>query len=86
MTVNNIFSTLENVAKLIDGREGKERSIKESFDKKVGINKEQHDEVVSLTRTYEDAEDSVKQYDKEIKQCSESLKKLDTSIQKLEET
>lgn len=85
MTVNNIFSTLENVAKLIDGREGKERSIKESFDKKVGINKEQHDEVVSLTRTYEDAEDSVKQYDKEIKQCSESLKKLDTSIQKLEE-
>lgn len=85
MTVNNIFSTLENVAKIIDGREGKERSIKESFDKKVGINKEQHDEVVSLTRTYEDAEDSVKQYDKEIEQCTQSLKKLDSSIQKLEE-
>ena len=85
MTVNNIFSTLENVAKIIDGREGKERSIKESFDKKVGINKEQHDEVVSLTRTYEDAEDSVKQYDREIEQCTQSLKKLDSSIQKLEE-
>lgn len=85
MTVNNIFSTLENVAKLIDGREGKERSIKEQFDKKVGINKEQHDEVVSLTRTYEDAEDSVRQYDKEIEQCTKSLNKLDTSIQKLEE-
>ena len=85
MTVNNIFATLENVAKLIDGREGKEHSIKESFDKSVGINKEQHDEVVSLTRTYEDAEDSVRQYDKEIEQCTESLKKLDSSIQKLEE-
>ena len=85
MTVNNIFSTLENVAKIIDGREGKERSIKESFDKKVGINKEQHDEVVSLTRIYEDAEESVKQYDKEIEQCTQSLKKLDSSIQKLEE-
>lgn len=85
MTVNNIFSTLENVAKIIDGREGKERTIKENFDKKVGINKEQHDEVVSLTRTYEDAEDSVRQYDKEIEQCTQSLKKLDSSIQKLEE-
>ena len=85
MTVNNIFSTLENVAKLIDGREGKERSIKAKFDKNIGINTEQHDEVVSLTRTYEDAEDSVKQYDKEIEQCTESLKKLDSSIQKLEE-
>lgn len=85
MTVNNIFSTLENVAKIIDNREGMERSIKETFDKKVGIKKEQHDEVVSLTRAYEDAEDSIKQYDKEIEQCTESLKKLDASIRKLEE-
>lgn len=85
MTVNSIFSTLENVAKIIDNREGMERSIKETFDKKVGIKEEQHDEVVSLTRTYEDAEDSIKQYDKKIEQCTESLKKLDASIRKWEE-
>ena len=85
MTINSILSTLESTAKIIDGREGKERSIKEDFDKEVGIKQAQHDEIVSLTRAYEDADDSVQGFNDEISKCDENIAQLSRDIKRLDD-
>lgn len=84
-SIGRIESEVRNFASLIDNREGKEQAIKDNFDELIGCTQEQHDEMVSLTRTYVDAGESIKEYDKEIAQCTKNMDKLQESLRKLEE-
>ena len=83
MTLDNIFSQLEGISRKLDNRDGKIESIKSAFDKELGIGKEEHDKVVSLIEQFEESEESMGQYDKEIKATEASLKSLDKAIQDL---
>lgn len=83
MTLDGIFSQLENISKKLDNKEGKIESLKNEFDKKVGIEKEEHDKVVSLIEQLEDSEENMVQYDKEITETTNSLKDLDKAISDL---
>ena len=83
MTLDGIFSQLENISKKLDNKEGKIESFKNEFDKKVGIEKEEHDKVVSLIEQLEDSEENMAQYDKEITETTNSLKDLDKAISDL---
>lgn len=83
MTLDNIFSQLEDISRKLDNRDSKIESIKSAFDKKLGIGKEEHDKVVSLIEQLEDSEESLKQYDTEIKDTKSSLNSLNQAIQDL---
>ena len=82
-TLDGIFSQLESISKKLDNKEGKIESLKNEFDKKVGIQKEEHDKVVSLIEQLEDSEENMAQYDKEITETTNSLKDLDDAISDL---
>ena len=83
MTLDSIFSQLEGISRKLDNRDGKIERIKSAFDKELGIGKEEHDKVVSLIEQFEESEESMGQYDKEIKATEASLKSLDKAIQDL---
>ncbi len=83
MTLDGIFSQLENISKKIDNRDGKIESIRSDFDKALGISKEEHDKVVSLIEQFKDSEESMEQYDKEIKETEMSLGGLNDAIKEL---
>ena len=83
MTLDGIFSQLESISRKLDSKEGKIESLKNEFDKKVGIQKEEHDKVISLIEQLEDSEENMAQYDKEIKKTEKSLESLDDAIQNL---
>jgi len=80
MTLEGIFSQLENISRKLDNKEGRIENIRSDFDKKLRIGKDEHDKVVSLIEQFEDSEKSMEQYDKEIEETEKSLKSLNDTI------
>lgn len=83
MTVDGFFSMIEGVIKKADRTDSKERSIKADFDKEVGSNEKQHDEVVRLIESYEDSEDAIDQYNDTVKKCGDEINTLTANIAQL---
>lgn len=81
MDVYSILSRLENITKSLQDS-SKER-IKNDFNKSLGIDKEQYESARKLINSYQDSEESIAQYEKQIKQCEDNLKKFDETIKKL---
>ena len=83
MTLDNFFSLLEGISRKLDNRDGKIESIKSSFDKELGIGKEEHDKVVSLIEQFEESEESMGQYKAELDKTTDELDKLADAIKDL---
>ncbi len=85
MALESLFSQAENVFRTYENKEAKIENIKADFDKSLGINKEEHDKVVSLIEQFEDSEEALQQYDTEIKKTEDSLVSLEEAIKKLKD-
>lgn len=83
MTLDGIFSVLENISKTLENKEGKVQKIKLEFDNELGIDKEEHDKIVSLLDEFEDSEETMKFYEKEMENACGSVKKFNEEIVKL---
>lgn len=84
MSLESFFSQTENIYRTYENKEAKIENIKADFDKSLGISKEEHDKVVSLIEQFEDSEEALQQYDKEIKDTEDSLVSLRQVIKNLE--
>lgn len=85
MTLEGIFTVLENISKKLDNKENVIEQIKSNFNESLGIEKENHDAVVSLLDDYEIANEEINKYDEELKESTDLISKFNTSIKKLEE-
>ena len=83
MTLDGIFSQLENISKLLENKQGKVEKIKVEFDNELGISKDDHDKVVSLLDEFEDSEETMKFYEKKILDVSSSIEEFNRAIIKL---
>ena len=81
MDVYSILSRLENITKSL--QESSKERVKNNFNKSLGIDKEQYESARRLIDSYQDSEESISQYEKQIKKCDDNLKKFDETIKKL---
>lgn len=85
MDLNGIFSILEKISKDIENNDSEKQSVKDKFDKELGIGKEQHDKVVSLIDAFSDSEENIKHYNGEIGKCKDAIDDLSKVINDLED-